>query len=309
MQDMERNYKKYNNRILIAVTVMAGMFACQKTGDQEGSELSGATITQIESRYGGSVKPKYELLTSQPEMKFALFFTYEDERYESSDPAVVEMKRVRSWLLTGGGVNDKPFLPDGKETEIDSSSQTRHYRIEGTGPGFLGKSDEVRYVFTLVSGTPEGLAREFGKAMATHNVTMINGHFYPRDLKAAESGSSGLYKTGRFSQIYGPAMDAFKQNAAELPLYRIVVFNGCQSEKIEDLMLDTAKEIGQGETIEIIGQRGRSNYYDFGEQSTALVLNLMKMQPWTEVLRGFKVANVRGERMKPVLRNTTIGGR
>jgi hypothetical protein len=309
---MKQQLKRYG-AMAVSMLMAVGMLACHRTARQESSSVSGATIAEIASAYGDRAKPRYELLMSETEVKFAFFFTFEEERPTSSDPAIVEMNRIRSWLLDGAGINERAFLQDGVEAKMPAPQGAIHDQITGTAPGF-GGSRTIRYVFTLFAGSPAGVARDFGKAMATHHVTMMSGHFYPRDLRAAESGSgqqtgvpSWFYRTGQFSQIYGPAMESFKQHATNSFLYRIVVFNGCESEKIEDLVLGAAQEVGQG-NIEIIGQRGRSNYYDFGEQATSLILNLMKMKPWTEVLGGFKVSNVRGERMKPVLRNAVIGG-
>jgi hypothetical protein len=337
----------------------------------------GDQLAEYESKSGAEVLPLYNALSAASQssqrrvVKIAMFFAYDhvdnsdlevsggiaslspdidatkldpwssnaDKDYASS--AFVQ---VLSWLVDG---ND-PFLRPQVETSKDKMVErvlkgpvSYSVKLFGKGPGMASNGVPMDYEILMhlgVAGSAE-FAAAFGEAMATHNIAMLNGHFFAEDAVAAEGSASkdsdvdprfrdwsesdadfDNFWSRQKSEIYGPAMDRFVQMAPSSGLnYRIVVFNGCGSEKIENLALESAQKVNAN-NIELVGMRGFSNYRHFPGQISRFLSSLVRGEKWTQVIKSFEFDDVgttqamrnfrktpKSGNSSPVYRSATIG--
>jgi hypothetical protein len=332
------------NKIFILVACVFATLSCKPRRAIDTSDTSGFSQRQMQQdAQGRTAKPQYNLLPAdagdlggEDPLKVAVFFSYDqsfhnafgDNRLPAAhsivgggqkDHAVVAYNTVISWFKDKDQ-NGKTFFTDPSKTTFEEIAKgTPHYQvlIEGYRPK-LGGGKTVKWQINVYLGYVEKIAKLFGNAIAENHITLLNGHFYPDDLSSAETSMGNEF--GRFlsqtsSRIYQPAMDEFKAAAPHSSLpYRIVVFNGCYSEPIEDLVLQTASEASKStndttlENIDIISNRGRSNYRFFGQQVAGFFNALIGGKTWVGVLPSFEITGTGYKNFSiPVFRNRYIG--
>jgi hypothetical protein len=297
---------------LVAIALSSTITGC-KPNDNASSDVSGATIEEIQASQaatGQTVKPDYGQLFLATDavktVKMSVFISLAEEAGpDGVDYGTSAFTSLRDWL-SATATPDSGFL---KSPIVSGVGE--NITITGKGPAIGGLGRQMSWEIHLRVGKAEAIAREFGEAIATSHIAILNGHFYPGDARAANVGAGeGMPSFYRqmTSEIYGPAMEAFKAKAPASPLpYRIVGFNGCYSEAIEDLVLKTTQDAGQP-NVDIVGQRGRSNFHYFGPQMASFLKSLVGGQTWPETLASLKFEKADWPyRVTPVLRNRTIG--
>ena len=180
-------------------------------------------------------------------------------------------------------------------------------QIEGMRAVGWGGGREAKWTVSIFLGSMDGdgataYAQQFGAAAANNHITMLNGHFYSYDLTSEAAAEEAFNDAPvwsrvkeRTSKIYGPAIDSFVAAAKNNVMpYRMVVFNGCMSEQIEDMLLRKAQENATPENpldrnIDLITMNGYSNYHHFGPQIANLAKNFALGTGYKEMLDGMSI--------------------
>jgi hypothetical protein len=305
----------------------------------------GDQLAEYESKNGTELLPLYSSLSMASQgserrlVKIAMFFAYDHVDNSDLDSAggVVSLKpevdvtkldpwstnadkdyaasafaQILTWLVDGNDPFLHPLVEGAKDKMVERILQgpiSHSVKLIGKGPGLASKGVPMNYEILLhlgVAGSAD-FAAAFGEAMATHNIAMLNGHFFAEDAEAAATASANAdsadprfrdwsesdanfdnFWSRQKSEIYGPAMDRFEKLAPSSGLnYRIAVFNGCGSEKIENLVLESAQRVNAS-NIELVGMRGFSNYRHFPGQISRFLSSLERGEKWTQVIKSFE---------------------
>lgn len=296
---------------------LLGIVSCgQISGDSTVDGANSQEIAQFEEaaarRTGAaaySVEPKYDQLAMKSSvdqkealtLNVAIFLSYDHQDGDlANDSATKAFQELQAWFETP---SDKGGLIDKVETPNSSSPNTFYIEGYGRRPVKVGGSkgdDEVYWRISLKLGKILDMAPEFGKAIASNQITMLNGHFYEQQLQMAQNadqparGLSRFFSNSNDTGIYDRAMKEFKANfSGELNPYRMVIINGCESEQIEELVIKTIKEINATQpedkqlAVDIVGHRGKSNYRHFGAQITSFINGLNEGYDWKTLINAF----------------------
>ena len=285
------------NLVMTMGTVFClGLCSCVPSGQKNaGSLLEGLSIDQLNRNGMSALAPHYEMWAHETEMRVAIFYTPNDSSTAlKSDLAYEEMANMQSWIT--GYQQSSGFLSTYKIDPVIVPEGAEAYLLTGKGPRIGGNAEPVDYRITLYVGPSDVLASSFGEALAADHLTMLNGHIYTE----TDAGYDSLDVTVK--KAYGPAMETFKQKAkGGAAMYRVVLFNNCWSENLEQLVLSSMQEVSAND-FSMIAQRGISNYHDFSAQISSLLVNLVQQQPWTKVLAGLKAESPRSSQINPVVR-------
>jgi hypothetical protein len=282
----------------LGVTIaMVLVFACKpETEGDQGSSVNGSSIAELKSQRAGAAPLYQELLPSQEGnekvFRIGIYFSYDRDPFanpgamlQQNDLSFAAYQKMREYFaLTTerGGV----FLRSAGGPKIVSEQPNRSVVYRGKGVAVAGGKESWTWEVSIGVGSIAEVTRAFGTAMANHQITILNGHFYSSQLESTpNTGMGPAFDTDMLKRrVYTPAMDAF--NAAKaarninLP-YRIVVFNGCGSEAVENLVLE---RYGPGK-VDIVGQRGVSNYRYFNLQLVKFINAIANGQKWVDTLQ------------------------
>jgi hypothetical protein len=288
--------------VLILPVFLSSCMKKSTLNDEQVSAVSGADISELEraqQQDGAVFMPLYDHMLQNNVVKIALFFSFDRDYKANNDYGTKAYRLMSNWFLNSG------FLADANKKSLVVGSGIEAATISGlrVAPG-LSVAGNVQWEISLYLGRAESLSEALGRAMVDNSVTILSGHFYPEDAMAAEGDS---YWRDAGSRIYGPALDVFAEHASSSELkYRMVGFNGCYSEAIEDLVLQKSGT----HNIDILGMRGISNYKHFGNQLAGLLSSISKGANWLDLLSAMKFDDSSGDRLGviPVLRNDKVGG-
>lgn len=307
---------QYTTHIAIAISVL---LACKPEADSEkGSYLNGSSIAELKTQRANAT-PLYNELAPIQEgnekiFRVGIFFSYDDDptiipgsQLRPNDLSIQAYQRVREYFARTsdkGGV----FLASGGGPKVVQEVPNRSVMFRGKGVSVGSSRESWTWEVTLVVGGIAEVTRAFGTSMANHQITMLNGHFYSSQVGPTANNGNGLtFDTDTLKRrVYTPALDAF--NAAKaarntnLP-YRIVVFNGCGSEAVENLVLE---RYGPGK-IDMVGQRGVSNYRFFNLQIIKFINAIVTGKNWLDTLQTltFIAPEINNPTVPPQLRNVT----
>jgi hypothetical protein len=293
-------------KVLTAALSMVSFLGCKQRQEIAQSDVAGVTSNTLEQS-GDIPIPSYDKLRNESDVVTAsLFFTFakgqwrmsrysldEAQRFQTPNQASAPRKGwdygtrsfydVQRWFFDTS-LNGGLFTCIQKEKGWENP-QAPLYRntIRCNGPDFKGGKKRWRLTFYLSS--PVNGAVSLGEAMASDQITLLNGHFYTEDARQAQLGA-------RFSKVYGPAVAKFGEKASSHShKYRIIVFNGCGSEMIEDHVFGTAKAISLDDHIEMVANRRYSNYGYFRTQIPMFFVRLARGYNWADLIKSFNTSN------------------
>jgi hypothetical protein len=287
----------------LLITTLMACSVGTRIGD---SSLTGDSIDVLKAQRA-TAQPLYDELTSTGEgnekvLRVGIFLTYDHDPsmrgggpVDPNDLSIQAYKVLRNYFAgdtTKGGV----FLPASGSPKILSETPNAVV-FRGKGVALNNGKNPITWEVSLAVGTIAEMTRIAGTAMASYHITMLNGHFYSGTLPGSQA--SMMTFDSLQTMVYGPAMDAFQaakeRSKMDLP-YRIVVFNGCGSELIENYVLS---RYGAGK-VDIVGQRGVSNYRYFNQQIIKFILALVNGQKWTETLQSLTFVPPRDPQVESV---------
>lgn len=279
--------------ILIASALIAGFVGCsQATQD---SAINGYTSKKVSPE----ATPDYQDLSQRESIEIGIFFARESNKdLSDGDPAVLSYSAIKNWL---GQQSESSFLL-GPEVTTSQLRDTEWTTITGKGQRIGNPTEEVTYTFHLYLGFHNDLKKLIGESLGKRSITVVNGHFQRGDFKKMTKGEK--------SKFWAPLFEAFKKTAKKSPQsYRLAVFNSCESETLENALLDLTHDLGQP-NFDVIGHRKKNNYGFFAGQNFNLITNLQKAQPWTTILNGFRppeeVRKIFGTKVQPVVQGQNV---